>query len=163
MVTHTIHDLKPIIVDQNLDGSEVIYTVGPRNDGQIGDVTTVNPVMLGTEFPHTYGHYHVPPHNETYMVQSGQGTVLVQKMDLSGQLEDFKRVDLQSGESYTVPAGYWHQLINTGPAVLVALDDWNPAWAQHTYDDVTHHHGFAYYLVKGAEGSGPALLKNTNY
>lgn len=162
MVTRKISDLQPVLQDASLTGETVVYTVGPRPDGVTGDVTTIYPKMLGREFPKTYGHYHVPPHSETYSIKSGWAMVLTQKVDKAGQLLDFNHQLLKKGESFTVPEDYGHVLVNVGNEPLIAWDDWDPTWAKHTYGGVTAKRGFAYYVVAD-QGRQPQLVQNPRY
>jgi len=160
-MTRTVDDLHPVLLDQTIRGSLVVYEVKPRPDGQIGDLTILHPTMLGIEYPKTFGHYHVPPHSETYEIQEGQGVVLVQQVDTMGKLIDFKSYPVAKGDAVTVPEGYGHVLVNTGLVDLVTLDNWDPAWAKHDYQSIIDKQGFAYYLVRGA--TEPELIPNPKY
>ncbi|MCX6783718.1 MAG: hypothetical protein NT141_01430 [candidate division WWE3 bacterium] len=149
MTQRTINDLYPVLFDQTISGDTVIYQVEPRSDGQIGHVTTIFPVMLGPEFPKTMGHYHVPPHSETYTIKEGTGLIVIQAVDVTGAVTDFQTIPVTAGTVYTVPEGYGHLLVNLGASPLVAWDNWDEAWAQHDYEDVIKHQGFANYILKG--------------
>jgi len=140
--------------------SGVVYEVTPLTSHP-GHITVVHPLMLGSEYPKTYGHYHVPPHDETYTIKSGAGLVLIQKVDEAG-LVDFKQVPVKAGDVYTVPAGFAHALVNTDSRDLVVEDDWDQNWAEHDYESVTRLHGLAYYIVRG-EDDKPQIIRNRHY
>lgn len=163
MTTRTINDLKPVLYDQSLSDDTIVYQVEPRPDGQTGHVTTVFPVMLGVEYPKTMGHYHVPPHSETYTIIDGTGLIVMQSVDEAGAVSDFQTIPVKEGAIYTVPEGYGHLLVNLGSSPLVALDNWDEAWAKHDYESVIAKRGFASYVIKGDDDSLFKLLSNLRY
>jgi len=123
------------------------------------NITILPHYHLGKEYPKTYGHFHKPEAEETYTVLIGEVGILIQKgVDL---VEEIRLIKLKKGESFTVPKGYAHSLINFGKGPAVTLDDHDPAKFENDYELIRQRRGFAYYLAE-EEGELKAI-PNPNY
>lgn len=123
------------------------------------NITVLPEYRLGKEYPKTYGHFHEPESEETYEVLLGEAAILIQKgMD---PVEETKLIKLKKGDSFTVPKGYAHSLINLGKGPVVTLDDYDPARFKNNYDPIRERRGFAYYLIE--EDGKLKATPNPNY
>lgn len=123
------------------------------------NITILPEYHLGKEYPKTYGHFHQPDGEETYKVLLGEAGSLLQKgVD---PVEKIKLVKLKKDDSFTVPKGYAHTLINLGKGPVATLDDHDPAKFENDYAPIKEKHGFAYYLME--EGGKLKAVPNPNY
>ncbi len=114
----------------------------------------------GGEFPKTYGHFHVPPYEETYQVLYGKAAFLLQKMDGDKVSEVIFKV-LDVGDTFTVPKGYGHVMLNMGDDYVITMDDHDPAHFDNDYEMVKQKRGFGYYIIEKKEGW--EAVPNPNY
>ncbi|HLD96343.1 MAG TPA: glucose-6-phosphate isomerase family protein [Patescibacteria group bacterium] len=143
-----------------LDGEDQAYIV-IRNPGN--NLTIFPHYRLGSEYPKTYGHFHVPPYAENYQVVFGRAGFLLQKMEgekvIGAQLKT-----LEVGEKFTVPAGWGHVALNLGEGYLITQDDHDPAHFDNDYSLVKKMRGFAYYICDSkmtSPSSSPASRRAT--
>lgn len=123
------------------------------------NITVLPEYRLGEEYPKTYGHFHQPEAEETYEVLLGEAGILLQKgVDPA---EEVRLIRLKKGDSFTVPEGYAHSLINLGKGSVVTLDDHDPARFNNDYEPIRGKHGFAYYIVE--KNGKPEAVPNPNY
>jgi len=125
------------------------------------NLTIFSSYRLGEgEFPKTYGHFHVPPYAETYRVLYGKAAFLLQKMD-GDRVSEISFTVLDQGETFTVPEGYGHVMMNMGNDYVITMDDHDPKHFDNDYEDVKKKHGFGYYIVE--EGESWKAIPNPNY
>ncbi|MEK7601019.1 MAG: glucose-6-phosphate isomerase family protein, partial [Patescibacteria group bacterium] len=110
--------------------------------------------------------------DETYWFVAGEGVALLQKLaDQSDPtvVAEFKAVQVKTGDSVYMPAGYGHLMLNTGKTWLVMEDDSpvegpddSASMPGHAdYEAVKQMRGFAYYVVE--KDGKPALVPNKLY
>lgn len=123
------------------------------------NITILPKYRLGKEYPKTYGHFHKPETEETYKIFLGDAAALIQKgID---PVEEIRLIKLKKGDSFTIPKGYAHSLINLGKGPVVTLDDYDPAKTSNDYDPIREKRGFAYYLIE--EEGNLEVVPNPNY
>jgi oxalate decarboxylase/phosphoglucose isomerase-like protein (cupin superfamily) len=125
-------------------------------------------LKIGSEYAKTQGHYHpaMPgsrmSYPEVYTHYYGRLYLLLQRR-ANGQadrLDDVVLIDMQPGQSYMVPPGYAHILINPSqqPALMAGLYCTDFA---ADYDPIRSLAGAAYYLVD--EAGQERSLPNARY
>lgn len=123
------------------------------------NITVLPEYRLGKEYPKTYGHFHQPESEETYGILLGEAAVLIQRgID---PVEEISLVKLKKGDSFTIPKGYAHSLINLGRGPVVTVDDNDPARMTNDYEPIRNKRGFAYYIIE--EGGKLKAVPNPNY
>ncbi len=160
-----VNDLKPVLYDQSLIGDFVVYDV-ERNidikDGLRKDLTTIYPLLLGNEFPKTFGHYHQSNNPELYEVIEGQALFLCQKH--SGnylEIDEAYLIKAESGDSIIVLPGFSMTTINYGQS-NVLMSNWVNNEIKNEYQLFSELQGACYYVLKG-ENSSFKFLKNNKY
>jgi oxalate decarboxylase/phosphoglucose isomerase-like protein (cupin superfamily) len=125
-------------------------------------------LKIGSEYGKTQGHYHpaMPgsrmSYPEVYTHYYGHLYLLLQRRanGQAAQLDDCLLIDMQPGQSYMVPPGYAHILINPSqqPALMAGLycTDFTA-----DYGPIRSLAGAAYYLVE--EAGQERSLPNTHY
>lgn len=123
------------------------------------NITILTPGLNGREFNKTYGHFHNFQEVEIYHVVYGQGILIMQRNDESGEAKEFRMVSLRGGTTAEIPAGYGHTLINVGKTYLVVIDNSPIDPKAHNFESVKEKQGFAYYVIdkKGEIGFEPNL------
>ena len=122
------------------------------------DITVIPPMMLGSEYNKTAGHYHpLPPggkvsYPEVYEVLEGEALYLLQKMDLT----DVVAVNAMEGDKVVIPPDYGHITINRSNRTLkmanfVARD------FSSLYDPIREKGGGAFFFTTGG------FIKNESY
>ena len=125
------------------------------------DATVIPPLMLGQEFPKTFGHYHTAgptglPHAEIYEVLTGTAHLLLQKRDKDAVV-DVALVEANQGEKMLVPLGYGHLLINPTEKTMVTGNLVSTECVQDN-EFFRRMRGGAYYELKERR-----FVKNRNY
>jgi len=125
------------------------------------DATVIPPLMLGQEFPKTFGHYHAAgpgglPHAEIYEVLTGTAHLLLQKNDKDAVV-DVALVEAGQGEKMLVPPGYGHLLINPTGETMVTGNLVSTKCVQDN-ELFRRMRGGAYYELKESR-----FVKNLNY
>jgi glucose-6-phosphate isomerase len=114
-----------------------------RNPGN--NLTIFPDYRLGSEYPKTYGHFHVPDYAENYRVIFGRAGFLLQKME-GERVTGVQLKIVEVGENFTVPAGWGHVALNLGKGYLITQDDHDPAHFENDYSLVKKMRGFAVYI-----------------
>jgi glucose-6-phosphate isomerase, archaeal len=158
----TLEDLKPVLMEQGLEGDDVIYEVFTdiEKEGWV-NMTILKPKKLGSEYPKTFGHYHSTIVDETYKVMDGIGFLLKQKKDDKGEIEEVMLVTLKPGIEEVITPEWGHCLVNTGDTDLVVVDNWSAGHEDHDYQEIKDHQGMAYYIID--EEGEPVPVKNPRY
>ncbi|NIT04358.1 hypothetical protein GTO10_05595 [Candidatus Saccharibacteria bacterium] len=138
------------------DSDEAYWVI--REPGR--NLTIFAPYRLGREFPKTYGHFHVPPYEETYKVLYGKAAFLIQKME-GEKVSEVQFKVLEEGESFTVPLGFGHTMLNLGDDYVITMDDHDPKHFENDYSLIKKLRGFAYYIVE--KDGGWESIPNENY
>jgi len=116
------------------------------------DITVLPPLMLGSEYNKTLGHYHslakrTLAYPEIYEVLSGEATYIMQKKE-KGKIADVIIVDAKAGDKILMPPNYGHVTVNRGKSTLIMSN----IVCDHCMSDYSEYqkmHGAAYYIVKG--------------
>lgn len=112
------------------------------------DITIIPPLMLGSEYVKTAGHYHpsIPGGNisypEIYEVLEGEALYLLQKRDLS----DVVVVRAKAGDKVMIPPDYGHITINGSNKRLKMANFVSRNFAS-IYDPIREMAGGAYYYT----------------
>jgi glucose-6-phosphate isomerase len=141
----------------SLSEGDLAYIV-VRNPGN--NLTIFPKYRLGSEYPKTYGHFHVPDYAENYRVIFGRAGFLLQKMEVE-RVTGVQLKIVEVGEKFTVPAGWGHVALNLGEGYLITQDDHDPAHFENDYSLVKKMRGFAYYLVE--DGGNWKAVPNPSY
>ncbi len=147
-----------------------------RGGTDMRNITVWEGGKVGDEYIKTYGHYHIGQLDETYWFLLGKGVLLQQKLvEENGvpqpeSVEEFRAIQVESGQSAYMPPGYGHLVANVGDTYMVTADD-SPvdfgdkdpiSMPGHAdYAMVKKMRGFAYYVVE--RDGRPALIKNPLY
>lgn len=147
-----------------------------RGGTDMRNITVWEPGLVGDEYIKTYGHYHIGQLDETYWLLFGRGVLLQQKLvERDGkpqpdEVEEFRAVQMESGQSAYMPPGYGHLVANVGTTYMVTADDSPVDFGDRDpvsmpghadYEMVKQMRGFAYYVVE--RNGAPALIKNPRY
>jgi glucose-6-phosphate isomerase len=137
------------------------------------DLSAFKSDMLGDEYYKTSGHYHPPvPHSaisypEVYEVSLGVAFYLLQKVDNfracphEARVLDFIVLRAEAGDKAVMPPDYGHVTVNL-PGKPLVMTNWVCSEFTSYYGSVEQCRGFAYYMVKGADGK-PAFVPNPTY
>ncbi len=121
------------------------------------DITVVPPLMLGTEFNKTLGHYHPPSARpglsfpELYEVLHGTAHYLLQQP--AEGFEGVQRVILvecHEGDKVLIPPNFGHVTINMGSEVLV-MDNLVERNFSSVYAPYVKNKGGAYYVTEDGD------------
>lgn len=156
----TIREIKEVAYrpeEVTLEDEDLAYLV-VRNPGS--NLTIFPPYRLGTEYPKTYGHFHVPPYEEHYRVLYGKAGFLLQKME-GEQVVSIQFKVVEAGQSFAVPIGWGHVTINLGEDYLITQDDHDPAHFENDYTLVKKLGGFGFFVVE--EGGDWKAVPNPRY
>lgn len=117
------------------------------------DLTVVPPVMIGSEFNKTLGHYHplVPgkklAYPELYEVLAGESIFLIQKVDATGkEILDIQAIKAKVGDKVIYPPGYGHVIVNIGKGPLVT-SNWSADNFKSEYQPMKDMGGMGYFVV----------------
>lgn len=156
-----LNDLKEALFDQpwaaqaaNLELYYMERNVKEEN-GLRYDITRIPPVMLGSEFVKTKGHYHAGDYCEMYIVLAGEGFFLYQKGH--EEISDVCAVKAQKDEAVVIPAGYGHVTINPSPREELKMANWVKKEDKGDYSLFEKMRGACYFYTKDG------WLKNKNY
>lgn len=121
------------------------------------DITIIPPLMLGSEFNKTLGHYHEGGYGELYTVLEGEGTYLMQKKKKTYEnISDAYYVKAQKGDCIVVPPLYAHFTINETENPLV-MANWVSEKFRSDYVPVKKLGGACYFRT------GDGWIMNRNY
>ena len=181
--TRELDDLRPVLLDADADGPEVIYWMyrdcGRLEDAALGaahslryDLTAFRAVTLGREFMKTSGHYHpqIPgrreAYPEVYEVLYGEALYVMQAVDdpaaspVETVVEDVIMCRVSAGQKIIMPAGYGHATVNTQDKPLL-VSNWVSNRFSSFYGPVEDTRGFAWDVVD--DGGEPGYVTNANY
>lgn len=125
---------------------EPYYLIDGVNNGHI---TIISPGKNGDEYNKTYGGTQSMLTVLSLHCLFGQGILLMQRQDLSGDAKEVKVVYLRPGTTTEVPSGFVYCLVNTGSNYLVVLDNFSQtSQTNHHSDDIKLKRGLSYYVVE---------------
>src|SRR3989344_2371824 len=112
--------MQEVLMDPQGKGPAIHYYM-IRGGVDQKNITVWEPGTISGEYIKTYGHYHVGDLDETYWILYGQGVALLQKLAVDGQgnmipdmVEEFKAIQVKTGDSVYMPSGYGHLVVNVG-------------------------------------------------
>lgn len=130
------------------------------------DITVIPPLMLGSEYNKTAGHYHSLAkrglsYPEVYEILHGRATYIIQKKKkgskkASGELDDAILIDAKEGDKILMPPNYGHVTINRSPSTLIMANIVSDRCVSD-YSEYAHLKGAAYYITKRG------IVRNPNY
>lgn len=160
----TIHQMRDVLLDPNQVSNNVLYymyrSVVTQNSLRY-DITLILPIMLGEEYPKTFGHYHPkspdgPEYPEVYQVLEGEAKFILQKKN-SDQSMDVAILSASKGDCVIFPPAYGHVSINSSKTKTLILANIVSDNFQSDYSEYKKLRGSAiYYTTHG-------LIQNTNY
>ena len=139
-------------------GDKEVYFIIDSKDQSI---FVVNSGKVGVEFYKTRGARRADNGVAIYQCLYGQGILIMQRNEETGEAKEFKVVTIQQGRQIVIPAGFYFSLINVGKGYLVVLDNYayDPKMEQNY--EISLKRGFAYYVI---EKKGEiAFEQNPNY
>ncbi len=145
VITKTDQDLKPVLMDSTKKGLKYPYYQILGN-GQI--IFVVSAGLNGLEFNKTTVFLNNYPNIQVYQCLSGQGMILMQRMDQQGEAKEFKVISIPVGLSVTVPIGWVACLVNVGKSFLVVLANIGIESALLDSKEARKKKGLAYYVVE---------------
>ncbi len=158
IVAKTDKDLKPVLMDEAESSIKTPYYLIEEGD-QV--MFVVSPGKNEPEFNKTEGYISTFAGMQTCQCLYGQGIMVMQRNDETGDAKEFKVVTLSPGRIVGVPAGWGMGLINTGSGFLVVLRNGLPGEKYENSKPLLDKQGFAYYVI---EKKGEISFKhNPNY
>jgi glucose-6-phosphate isomerase len=154
-----LREMKDVLFDRKFaakaDGELPLYYMH-RAIGRRGwlryDVTVLPPLMLGSEYNKTLGHYHSIAkrglaYPEIYEVLHGAATYILQKKE-KGKIADVIICDAKAGDKILMPPNYGHVTVNRGKGTLI-MSNIVCDHCMSDYSDYQKMKGAAYYIIKG--------------
>ena len=145
IISKTDKDLKPVMMEAVTKPLKDPYYL-IKDDDQL--IFVLSPGRNGNEFNKTVGYFSNFVGMQTYQCLYGQGIIVMQRNDESGEAKEFKVVTLNPGRQVLVPAGWGMCVVNTGNSFLVVLRN---SFLDHNLEDskpILEKKGFAYYIVE---------------
>lgn len=145
VVTKTHKDLKSVLMDSTKKGVKYPY-YQILGDGQI--IFVVSTGLNGQEFNKTTVFFNNYPSIQVYQCLSGQGMILMQRMDEQGEAKEFKVISIPVGKAVTVPIGWVTCLVNVGKSFLVVLANIGIESSLLDSKEAMRKKGLVYYIVE---------------
>lgn len=144
--------LKEVLMDPKAPGVKDPYFIIRGETGQ--SVVIITSGKNGNEFNKTYGRFYLYPAVELLHVAFGQGVLIMQRNDDSGEAKEVRVVGLRAGVSVEVPAGYGYCLVNIGKNYLIVVENASDLEASQEMELLLKRRGLAYFVVdkKGEVG-----------
>lgn len=152
-------EIKELLMDPKSPGVKTPYFIIQGENGE--NITVLNTGKNGDEFNKTFGRVNVFPGVEMFKCIYGQGLLIMQRIDETGEAKEFRIISLRPGVTGEIPSGYGHALINTGKSLLIVVDNAPKDKKNFETESLTSKKGFAYYVVD--KQGDIALEKNPNY
>ncbi|MDO8339269.1 MAG: glucose-6-phosphate isomerase family protein [Candidatus Burarchaeum sp.] len=132
------------------------------------DITVIPPLMLGSEYNKTAGHYHSHARRglsypEVYEILHGKATYILQKKKkggkkAKGELDDVILIDAKEGDKILMPPNYGHVTVNRSPATLIMANIVSDRCVSD-YSEYGALKGAAYYITKHGFVRNPSYKK----
>lgn len=146
VITKTHHDLKDVLLEPKAPGVKDAYFILL---GESQKITIVASGNNGREFNKTHGQFHKSSQTvETLQCLYGQGLLIMQRNDETGEAKEFKVVSLNPGKQVIIPVGFGSTVVNIGKTFLVVVDNSSVRPQAYNYRLVKAKKGFAYYVVE---------------
>lgn len=124
-------------------------------------IFVISPGQNGVEYNKTEGYLSNYPGVQVYQCLYGQGVLLMQRNDTSGEAKEFKVVTLNPGRQVGIPAGWVMSLVNIGKAFLVVMGNIDLESNNMDSKQIITKRGLAYYIVEKKGEIG--FEQNSNY
>jgi len=145
IITKLHKDIEPVLLEPKIKGIKEAYFI---IESEEQNIIVVNPGKNGVEFNKTEGYFRLDNDICIFQCLYGQGILIMQRGDESGNAKEFKVVTLQGGRQVIIPAGFGHCLVNIGKGLLVVLDNAPYEPRKYTGEYLFEKQGFAYYIVE---------------
>lgn len=144
--------LKEVLMEPRAPGVKDPYFIIRGESGQ--SIVIITSGKNGSEFNKTYGKFYRYPAVELLYVAFGQGVLLMQRNDDSGEAKEVRVAGLRAGVSIEVPAGYGYCLVNIGKNYLIVVENASDSEDSQVMELLLKRRGFAYFIVdkKGEVG-----------
>ena len=106
------------------------------------------PGLNGVEYNKTEGYVSNYSGVQVYQCLYGQGILLMQRIDESGEAKEFKVVTLNEGRQVGIPAGWAMCLVNIGKTYLVVVGNISIDSKNIDFEPVVKKGGLAYFVVE---------------
>lgn len=145
IISKTHKELEKFLMEPRASGIKETYFVIESEDQCI---YVVNPGKNGVEFNKTEGYFREDDSVGIYQCLYGQGILIMQRNDESGEAKEFRVITLLAGRQFVIPASYGYALVNIGKGLLVILDNspYNPKVQKQ--GALMEKRGFTYYIVE---------------
>jgi glucose-6-phosphate isomerase len=131
------------------------------------DLTVINPGIIENEYIKTIGHFNSKKVNvdDTYseysQVLCGEALFLLQKNNMSGEVEEITVIEAKKGDLVFIPPDYGQVIINPSEdhliiSSLISINN------KENFEPFQLKHGAAYYYLRRENGKGD-WVKNSNY
>lgn len=138
-------DLKPVLMKGASLGVKIPFYRIEDNQQVIFVVTSGS---NGSEFNKTIGYFSTFNIMQTYQCLYGQGILVMQRNDESGEAKEFKVVSLTPGRQILVPSGWGMCLVNTSTNYLVVLRNSALEKKYEEVEPIIEKEGLAYFVVE---------------
>ncbi len=159
IITKKSKDIKSVLMDTSARPviREPYYLILEKD--QV--IFVVSPGQNGVEYNKTEGFFSNYPGVQMYQCLYGQGVLLMQRNDETGEAKEFKVVTLNPGRQVDLPAGWACVLVNIGKTYLVVIGNLDIESKAIDSEPIMKKQGLAYYVVekKGEVG----FEENPNY
>lgn len=146
MIKTTTHkEIAEVLMEPKATGvREPYFTI----NGEDQKIIVLNSGKNGIEFNKTFGHFSSHLGVEIYNCLYGQGVLIMQRNDETGEAKEFKVITLSPGRQVIVPAGFGHAFVNIGKGYLVILDSSPKHNKTPNTTPLRDKKGLAYYIVE---------------
>lgn len=158
IITITKKEIEDVLMEPRSSGVKDAYFI---IQGDRQDIIVLNPGKNGQEFNKTEGYFRKDNGVGILHCLFGQGILLMQRNDQTGEAKEFKVVTLQPGKQAVIPAGFAYAAVNIGKGFLVGLDNSLTNLKSKDFESIKGKRGLAYYIV---EKKGEVAFEiNSNY
>lgn len=158
VVTKSRRDLKRVLMSPRARGVPEPYNL-IRVDDQV--IYVISPGQNGAEFNKTMGFVNDFPGISNLRCLYGQGVVIMQRNDSSGEAKEFKVVTLTAGRQVEIPSAWAVCLVNISKNVLVVLESGTTDPKYQNSKPIIERQGLAYYVIEKRGEIG--FKQNPNY
>ena len=158
VITKKYQDIRPVLMEASKNHIREPYYVIKSNN-QI--IYVVSSGLNGLEFNKTEGFFSNYPGILIYQCLFGQGILLTQRNDETGEAKEFKLTTLSPGKQIGLPSGWAFCLVNIGKNLLVVLGNKDLGAKEMDSKPIFDKVGLAYYVVE--KRGEIAFEANPNY
>lgn len=146
IITKGIKEIKPVLMDSQAKPQvKEPYSIILEKDQA---VFVVSPGLNGVEYNKTEGYISNYPGVQVYQCLYGQGILLMQRIDETGEAKEFKVVTLNAGRQVGIPAGWAMCLVNIGKTFLIVIGNVDMESDYPDSKPVLEKGGLAYFVIE---------------